>query len=83
MHVCVKMMSKGSKEALTVLIVTHVTQVERVKSGVCGFYATLHTVQSYSICYSCRKGRKCTLYTVASCPCQEGRLLCEPSILGV
>ena len=41
MHVCVKMMSKGSKEALTVLIVTHVTQVERVESGVCGFYATL------------------------------------------
>ena len=40
MHVCVKMMSKGSKEALTVLTVTHVTQVE---SGVCGFYATLHT----------------------------------------
>ena len=32
-------MSKGSKEALTVLIVTHVTQVERVESGVCGFYA--------------------------------------------
>ena len=43
MHVCVKMMSKGSKEALIVLIVTHVTQVERVESGVCGFYATLHT----------------------------------------
>ena len=40
MHVCVKMMSKGSKEALTVLIVTHVTQV---KSGVCSFYAILHT----------------------------------------
>ena len=32
-----------SKEALTVLIVTHVTQVERVESGVCSFYATLHT----------------------------------------
>ena len=43
MHVCVKMMVKGTKEALTVLIVTHVTQVERVESGVCGFYATLHT----------------------------------------
>ena len=43
MHVYVKMMSKGSKEALTVLIVTHVTQVERVESSVCGFYATLHT----------------------------------------
>ena len=25
----------------------------------------------------------CTLYTVASCPCEEGRLLCEPSTLGV
>ena len=34
---------KGSKEALTVLIVTHVIQVKRVESGVCGFYATLHT----------------------------------------
>ena len=31
MVVCVKMMSKGSKEALTVLIVTHVTHVERVE----------------------------------------------------
>ena len=38
MHVRVKMMSKGLKEALTVLIVTHVTQVE---SSVCGFYTTL------------------------------------------
>ena len=53
MHVCVKMMSKGSKEALTVLIVTHVTQVERVESGVCSFYATLHTEYCYSFCYSC------------------------------
>ena len=40
MHLCVKMMSKGSKEALTVLIITHVTQVERVESGVCGSYTT-------------------------------------------
>ena len=54
MHVCVKMMSKGSKEALTVLIVTHVTQVKRVeRSGVFGFYATLHTEYCYSFCYSC------------------------------
>ena len=36
-------MSKGSKEALTGLIVTHVTQVKRIEIGVCGFYATLHT----------------------------------------
>ena len=43
MHVCVKMMSKGLKETLTVLIVTHVTEVKRVESGVCGFYTTLYT----------------------------------------
>ena len=47
MHVCVKMMSKGSKEALTVLIVTHITQVERVESGVCRSYATLHRVTQF------------------------------------
>ena len=40
MVVGVKMMSKGLKEALTVLIVTH---VERVESSVCGFYTTLYT----------------------------------------
>ena len=56
MHVCVKMMSKGSKEALTILIVTHVTQVERIESSVCGFCATLHTEYCYSFCYSCQKG---------------------------
>ena len=38
-----KMMSKGSKEALTVLIVTHAIHVERVESSVCGFYTTLYT----------------------------------------
>ena len=32
------LMSKGSKEALTVLIITHVTYVERVQSAVCGLY---------------------------------------------
>ena len=35
-----EMMSKGLKEAITVLIVTH---VEGVESGVCSFYATLYT----------------------------------------
>ena len=34
---------KGLKEALTILIVSHVTQVKRVESGVCSFYTTLHT----------------------------------------
>ena len=43
MPVCLKMMLKGLKEALTVLIVTHVTQVKRVESGVYGFYVTLNT----------------------------------------
>ena len=38
-----EMMSKGSKEALTVLIVTHVTHAEGVESSVCGFYTTLYT----------------------------------------
>ena len=31
---------EGVKRILTVLIVTHVTQVERVESGVCGSYTT-------------------------------------------
>ena len=34
MVVCVKMMLKGSKEGLTVLIVTHVIHVKRVESSV-------------------------------------------------
>ena len=36
-------MSKGSKEALAVLIVTYAIHVERVESSVCGFYTTLYT----------------------------------------
>ena len=38
--------------------------------GVCGSYTTPYA------------GVK-TLHKVASRPCQEGRLLCEPSVLGV
>ena len=34
---------EGVERSLTVLIVTHVTQVGRVESGVCSFYTTLHT----------------------------------------
>ena len=41
MHVCV--MSKGSKEAFIVLIVTHVAHVEGVESGVCDFYTAMYT----------------------------------------
>ena len=44
MVVCVKMMSKGSKEALTVLIVTHVKKVE---SGVCGLCSQYRYIQCY------------------------------------
>ena len=36
------LMSKGLKEALTVLIVTHVTHVKSPESNVCGFYTTLY-----------------------------------------
>ena len=60
-------MSKGSKQALTVLIVTHVTQVERVESGVCCFYATLRTEYYYSICYSCQKDQKCQILCTVLC----------------
>ena len=39
------LMSKGSKEALTVLIVTH---VKRVESGVCGFVHNIDTFNAMS-----------------------------------
>ena len=70
-----EMMSKGSKEALTVLIITHVTHVKRVESSVCGFYTTLYAEQCYSS-YSCQKGQKCTLYKVASDP---SKICCKGS----
>ena len=53
------MMSKGSKEALTVLIVTHVTHVERVESGVCGLYTQYRYIQ----CYVERVKRLCYVKT--------------------
>ena len=53
-----------------------------VENGVCGFYTTLHTEYCYS-CQRCRRLLYCTLYTVTSRPCQEGSLLCEPSVLEV
>ena len=49
------LMSKGSKEALTVLIVTHVTHDKGVERS-------LNSSNCYSY-YSCRKGRKITLCT--------------------
>ena len=43
MHVCMcEMISKGLKETLTVLIVTH---VKRVVSGVCGLYTQYRYIQ--------------------------------------
>ena len=50
------LMSKGSKEALTVLIVTH---VERVESGVCGLYTQYRYIQ----CYVKRVERLCYVKT--------------------
>ena len=49
MVVYVKMMSKGSKEDLTVLIVTHVIHVERVKSSICGLYTQYRYIQCYAV----------------------------------
>ena len=42
-----EMMLKGSKEALTVLIVTYVTHVEKVESGVCGLCIQYRNIQCY------------------------------------
>ena len=66
MVVCVKMMSKGSKEALTVLIVTHVTVLMSKGSKVVFVAYVLNTdtfnAMSNSFnCYSCRKGQKIML----------------------
>ena len=44
-----------------------------IVTGVCGSYITPYT-EYYEVW---------KLHKVASRPCQEGRLLCEPSILGV
>ena len=84
MHVCVKMMSKGSKEALTVLIVTHVThvtQVERVESRVCGFYTTLYTELLNLLLMS--KGSKVYSVYRAPRPSRGEGYLFEPSALWV
>ena len=40
-------MSKGSKEALTVLIVTHATHVERVESSVCCLCTQYRCIKYY------------------------------------
>ena len=47
------LMSKGLKEALTVLIVTYVTHVKRVESGVCGLCTQYRYIQCYveRLCY--------------------------------
>ena len=45
-------------------------KIKASDTGICGSYTTPYA------------GVK-TLHKVASRPCQEGRLLCEPSILGV
>ena len=58
-------MSKGSKGALTVLIVTHVERVEMSLNS--------------SNCYSCRKGRKitlCTQYRYIQCYVERVERLC-------
>ena len=60
--------SKGSKEALTVLIVAHVAQVERDKNGVCGFYTTLHTEYCNATQFVTHIKRVESIKYRASCP---------------
>ena len=78
MHVYVKMMSKGSKEALTVLIVTHCTQVKSRK-----WYLQLLCNTAYRVTQfvtHVERVEKCTLYTGPLAPPGEGYLF-EPSAL--
>ena len=66
-----EMMLKGSKEALTVLIVTHATHVEGVERS-------LNSFNCYS-CYSCQKGQKitlCTQYRYIQCYVERVERLC-------
>ena len=66
-----EMISKGSKEALTVLIATHVTQVEGVERS-------RNSSNCYS-CYSCQKGQKitlCTQYRYIQCYVKRVERLC-------
>ena len=61
-------MLKGSKEALTVLIVTHVTHVKGVERSL-----------NSSNCYSCWKGQKitlCTQYRYIQCYVKRVERLC-------
>ena len=56
-----------------------------VKSGVCGFYTmfTVYRVMLLILLMLEVSKAYCTLYTVASRLCQEGRLFQKPSILVV
>ena len=63
--------SKGSKEALTVLIVTHVTHVKRVKR--------LHYVHNIDTLMLCQKGWKimlCAQYRYIQCYVKRVKRLC-------
>ena len=68
MHCMCEMMSKGLKEALTVLIVIHVTHVEGVERSL-----------KSSNYYSCQKGQKitlCTQYRYIQCYVERVERLC-------
>ena len=80
MHVYIcEMMLKGLKEALTVLILIHVTHVKGVKSGVCGFYATT-VYRVMLLMLLILKGSKVYYVYSVLLPLQEGRPV-QPSIL--
>ena len=58
--------------------------VEDIEDGICSFYAILQRTVTHLTHVKGVEDVKyyCTLYTVASHPCQEARLF-EPSALGV
>ena len=76
MVVCVKMMSKGSKEALTVLIVTHVTVLMSKGSKVV-FVAYVLNIDLYIQCYVERVKKSLNSFNCYSCySCRKGRKWC-------
>ena len=83
MHVCVKMMLKGSKEALTVLIVTHVTSSQKSRMWCLQLLCnTVYRVMSHILLMS--KGLKVySVYRAKNLSKGEGYLFEKPSTLWV
>ena len=77
------MMLKGSKEALTVLTVTHVAHIERVESDVLQLLHNTVCIQSNVTHLTHVKRVESVLCIQGLSPLQGGRLFEKPSVLWV